>query len=254
MPQLTAEFGVDSNRVRYTTLALFLGLCLGAAFWGIAADVFGRRISFNFTLLIAAIFGIASGGGPTWVGVCALYACLGFGVGGSLPVDGALFLEFLPFASGNLLTLLSVWWPVGQLVSSLLAWVFIVNYSVYWGWRYFVITLGALTFGMFICRFFVFHLFESPKFLLARGRQSEAVAVVHGIAYHNNAKTWLTEDILNAVGGSPETHEKEALSTKDLVKRNLSKFSGSRFKPLFNSKRLGWSTVLIWFIWTTIGM
>lgn len=43
-------------------------------------------------------------------------ACMGLGVGGNLPVDGALFLEFLPFASGNLLTTLSVWWPVGQLI------------------------------------------------------------------------------------------------------------------------------------------
>ena len=34
---------------------------------------------------------------------------------------------------------------------------------------------------MFICRFFLFHLFESPKFLLSRGRQAEAVATVHGI-------------------------------------------------------------------------
>lgn len=49
--------------------------------------------------------------------VCAMFACLGLGVGGNLPVDGALFLEFLPFASGNLLTMLSVWWPVGQLVA-----------------------------------------------------------------------------------------------------------------------------------------
>ena len=44
------------------------------------------------------------------------------GVGGNLPVDGALFLEFLPFASGNLLTMLSVWWPIGQLIASLSKW------------------------------------------------------------------------------------------------------------------------------------
>jgi hypothetical protein len=44
---------------------------------------------------------------------------MGLGVGGNLPVDGALFLEFLPFASGNLLTMLSVWWPVGQLIGRL---------------------------------------------------------------------------------------------------------------------------------------
>lgn len=49
------------------------------------------------------------------------------------------------------------------------------------GWRYLNITIGGLTFLMFVCRFFLFHLFESPKFLLSRGRQAEAVATVHGI-------------------------------------------------------------------------
>ena len=48
--------------------------------------------------------------------VCAMYSVMAMGVGGNLPVDGALFLEFLPFASGNLLTMLSVWWPVGGLI------------------------------------------------------------------------------------------------------------------------------------------
>lgn len=175
-------------------------------------------------------------------------------MGGSLPVDGALFLEFLPFASGNLLTLLSVWWPVGQLVASLIAWGFIVNYSVYWGWRYFVLTMGAITFGMFICRFFLFHLFESPKFLLAKGRQAEAVAVVHGIAYFNKRTTWLTEDILNAIGGHPDVVADDKLTTAQIVKRTLGKFSGDRIGPLFSTRRLGLSTVLIWFIWTTVGM
>lgn len=79
----------------------------------------GRRPAFNFTLLLAGVFGIAAGGAPNWIGTCAMYACLGLGIGGNLPVDGALFLELLPFASGNLLTLLSVWWPVGQLIASL---------------------------------------------------------------------------------------------------------------------------------------
>ena len=107
--------------MRYTTSAAFVGLCVGASFWGIASDVIGRRLAFNATLFLAGVFGLAVGGAPNWVGACALYACLGFGVGGNLPVDGALFLEFLPFASGNLLTLLSVWWPVGQLVASVSA-------------------------------------------------------------------------------------------------------------------------------------
>lgn len=107
------------------------------------------------------------------------------------------------------------------------------------GWRYFTITLGALTFFMFICRFFFFHLYESPKYLLARGRQAEAVATVHGIAYKNKRKTWLTVDILNEVGGDPEVVSNAKLSTGEIIKRKLGSFSGERIAPLFATKRLG---------------
>jgi hypothetical protein len=121
------------------------------------------------------------------------------------------------------------------------------------GWRYFVYIIGCITFFMFICRFFFFHLFESPKFLLSRGRQAEAVAVVHGIAYFNKSKTWLTEDILNQIGGDPEVVN-EKFSTVEIIKRNLSKFSGDHIRPLFNGRSLAMTTILLWFIWSSIGM
>ncbi|KAI9840576.1 MAG: hypothetical protein M1837_001515 [Sclerophora amabilis] len=254
LPQLTAEFGVDENKVRYTTCALFIGLCLGASVWGVASDVIGRRLAFNMTLFLAGVFGLAVGGAPNWIGVCGMFAALGFGVGGNLPVDGALFLEFLPFASNNLLTLLSIWWPVGQLIASLVAWGFIPNFPDDKGWRYFTITLGAMTFTMFSCRFFLFHLFESPKYLLSQGRQSESVAAVHGIAAKNKTKTWLTEEILNEIGGDPEIVTHQKLSTVEIVQRQLSKFSTERIAPLFSTRRLAVSTALIWFCWFAIGM
>jgi len=265
LPQLSVEFGISETEVRYTTLALFLGLCIGASFWGTASDVLGRRLAFNFTLFLAGVFGLASGGGPNWIGTCALYACIGLGVGGNLPVDGALFLEFLPQTSGNLLTLLSVFWPVGNLIASLLAWAYIPNFSCTagqpctreqnMGWRYLILTLGAITFAMFICRFFLFHLYESPKFLLSRGRQAEAVATVYGIASYNNTTTWLTEDILNYVGGDPEaTGEDAKMSTIQIIKHSLGRFSMKRFSALFADKKLGITTALLWFQWTTIGM
>lgn len=119
LPKVSLEFGVSESNIRYTTLALFTGLCIGASFWGTASDIIGRRLAFNTTLFLAGVFGMAAGGGPNWVGTAAILSCLGLGVGGNLPVDGALFLEFLPFASGNMLTMLSVWWPVGQLIASL---------------------------------------------------------------------------------------------------------------------------------------
>ena len=71
---MSAEFGVSESRVRFTTCALFLGLCLGASFWGVASDVIGRRPAFNLTLLITSVFGLAAGGSPNWIGY-ALSSC-----------------------------------------------------------------------------------------------------------------------------------------------------------------------------------
>lgn len=90
-----------------------------------------------------------------------------------------------------------------------------------------------------MCRFFLFHLYESPKFLLSRGRQAEAVATVHGIAYKNKRTTWLSEDILNEIGGVTEAEEKQKLSIGEIVTRNLDKFSTQRIAPLFATKKLG---------------
>lgn len=122
------------------------------------------------------------------------------------------------------------------------------------GWRYLCITMGALTLAMFACRFFLFHLYESPKFLLSRGRQDEAVRTVHALAYKNKVKTWLTVDILNEIGGHPEEVGKPSLSVLEIIKRTLSKFSAERLGPLFHTKRLGFTTAILWFCWATIGM
>lgn len=254
LPSLSAEFGVSEKTVRYTTSSLFVGLCCGSFFWGIGSDIMGRRIAFNVTLLITAVFGIASSYASSWGGVCVLYGALGFGVGGNLPVDGALFLEFLPDASSSLLTLLSVWWPIGQLVSSLFAWLFIAHWPPEQGWRHFVFTIGIVTFVMFIVRFFIFKLLESPKYLLSRGRQAEAVAVVHGIAYRNNAKTWLTTDLLDAVVDDIAPQRSRRLSTKSVLKSKLATLSGDRLRPLFANRKLGLATAIIWFCWATIGL
>ena len=95
---------------------------------------------------------------------------------------------------------------------------------------------------------------ESPKFLLSRGRQEDAVATVYGIAHANNRKTWLTVEVLNEVGGYPEEGREVKLSTSEIFLRSFSKFSTERIGPLFGTKRLGTMTALIWICWATIGM
>lgn len=86
-----AEFGFNPP---YLSLALNTGLFVGAVVWGIGCDVWGRRWSFNITLFLAGVFGIASGGSANFTTLASLFAVCGFGVGGNLPVDSAVFLGY----------------------------------------------------------------------------------------------------------------------------------------------------------------
>jgi MFS family permease len=62
------EFGVSETDSRFATCSLFVGLIIGASFWGIASDAIGRRPAFNMTLCICGTFGLAAGGAPSWIG------------------------------------------------------------------------------------------------------------------------------------------------------------------------------------------
>jgi len=68
------------------------------------------------------------------------------------------------------------------------------------GWRYNLIVLGGMTLFIFFLRYFVFRFHESPKFLLSRGREAEAIAVLHRIAKFNKAPPpTLTMEMFRAI-------------------------------------------------------
>ncbi|KZV77356.1 MFS general substrate transporter [Peniophora sp. CONT] len=261
LPQIQVELPV--SHVEYATLALYAGLIVGASTWGILADVVGRRLSFNVTLFIAGVFGIAAGGAGTFTQLGALIACVGFGVGGNLPVDGAIFLEVIPKTHQWLLTLLSAWWAVGQLFASLVAWPLIDNFSCAsdaspclradnMGWRYSLFLYGGVTFVMFVARFFLFNLQESPKFLVAKGRDEEAIKVLEYIAARNGRTITLTLEKLEAAGGVSD--QPRGLSSLELVRNSLSSFSLGHIKPLFATRTLAINTSLTIALWGLIGL
>lgn len=81
------------------------------------------------TLLIGGIFGVAVGGARDFVTFCSLWAVIGTAAGGNVPVDNMLFLEFLPPSHQYLVTAISAWWILGQLLTSLIGWGLIANFS-----------------------------------------------------------------------------------------------------------------------------
>ena len=188
---ITNEFGPSQPPL--LTLSQNIGLLIGAMFWGFGCDVFGRRWAFNLTLGITAVWGMIAGSAPNFAAIGCFAAFWSFGVGGNLPVDSAIFLEFLPGSHQYLLTVLSVDWALAQVIATLIAWPILGNLtcqegdnnctrSENAGWRWFIITIGGLTLVMWGVRFIAFTIFESPKYLMGKGKDDEAVAVVHEVA------------------------------------------------------------------------
>src|SRR5687768_13451130 len=71
------------------------------------------------------------------------------------------------------------------------------------GWRYLLFTLGGLTLVLWGLRFFVFDLIESPRYLIGKGRDDDAVQVIQKIAAYNGVPIDLTLDKLENCGYSP---------------------------------------------------
>jgi MFS family permease len=254
------------TRAPFLTLAQNIGLLIGAIFWGFGCDIFGRRWAFNLTIGVTAVFGLIAAGSPNFAAIGTFAALWSVGVGGNLPVDSAIFLEFLPGSHQYLLTVLSIDWALAQVFATLVAWPLLGNLtcqqtdtnctkSKNMGWRYFLLAMGGVAMLMFFLRFVCFTIYESPKFLMGKGKDAEAVKIVHEVARRNGKTSNLTLEDLQLcdqlAGPStpvPQSHAQAA------IKRNLQKINTSHVKALFATRKLAFSTSLITLIWAFIGL
>ena len=106
---------------------------------------------------------------------------------------------------------------------------------------------------MFILRFFVFHLYESPKFLMGRGRNQAAVDNIHAIAKYNGTESSLRVGDLDQIDTLYGRNEADTSATA-AVKRNLERFNLSHVRGLFATRRLAFSTGLTISLWGLIGL
>ena len=110
--------------------------------------------------------------------------------------------------------------------------------------------MGLMAMIMFCCRFFLFTLYESPKFLMGRGKDEEAVRVVHEVARRNGKTSNLTLadlEVFNQVG-------QQGTDASAALKRKLEKVNLTHVRALFASPKLARSTSLIMLIWAFIGL
>ena len=202
-------------------------------------------------------------------------------MGGNIPIDTTICLEFIPQNRRFLLALLSIFQPLGVVVTSGICYGFIPKFSCgllpdgtslpscnlvsagkacctkasNMGWRYSLFTLGAITLAAFLLRFVAFRFQESPKFLLYRGRDMDAVRVLHNIAKFNGQQSGITLTMLNALTENyASTQESESDGPvlgagEKQIKSSLGskvKLEFVRYKMLFANFTIARLTILVW--------
>lgn len=96
---LEQELGFGNNQSGNISTSFNAGLTAGAFFWGCLSDIVGRRWAFNLTCLFSSVFGLCLGASNNYNTFLVLTAFVGFGVGGNIPIDTTIVLEFIPQVS-----------------------------------------------------------------------------------------------------------------------------------------------------------
>jgi len=184
MPGMTEEYGLKSPLnpsgtypVSWVALAGIFGTVMGSFLWGYLGDKIGRRAS----ILYAGIGFIATsicGAMPDFFWNLAMCFLMGLAVGGMLPICYALLAETIPARHrGWLMILIGADIAGAYILTSWIAVELVPTYS----WR--ILWLIGLPTGVL---FIMLNRWipESPRFLLASGRDEEAHAVMlrYGVA------------------------------------------------------------------------
>ncbi|KAG8992280.1 hypothetical protein FRB90_001049, partial [Tulasnella sp. 427] len=202
---------------------------------GMGSDLLGRTLAFNSTLLLTGVFGFTSA--YLTVGLkslCVSLFFLGTAIGGSMPTDGTLFIENIPRRKQWLLVALSVFFSFGAVLSAIAGLIIIPSKSCpeqpepcdvatqNKGWRILLSVLSIFTILMFVGRFILFTLEESPRYLVNTGRPAEAVHALQHIAAYNGKVMQIglddvvdaPEPIYSAVSGELELPESPKTPTR----------------------------------------
>jgi putative MFS transporter len=178
VPGMAQEYGLRSPlnpagevSVAYLPLSGIAGTVLGSFVWGWLGDRIGRRSSILFAGIIFIGTSIC-GSMPHYIWNFVMCFIMGLGVGGMLPITYALLAEVIPARHrGWLMVVIGGDIAGAYVITSWLASELVPHFS----WR--VLWLLGLPTGVLLILLNRW-IPESPRYLLARGREAEARAVM----------------------------------------------------------------------------
>ncbi|KAI5949572.1 FGR2 [Candida jiufengensis] len=239
---------------------LAAGLLFGAVFWGFSADLIGRKLAFNISLLLSGLFTIITGTMSSMASYCIFVFLSCFAAGGNLVLDTCVFLEYLPHKNQWLLTFFAFFWGIGQVIAVALAYAFLPGNScesadycpshINKGWRYVYYTNGSIVLFMSLLRLTVINLKETPKFLVSNNRDAEAIEILHDIANKYGRTCSLTLEDLENLGSIKINDDYR----KHIDFRELFNLVKHHISILFSSAKMARSTSLIFLSWFLLGI
>jgi len=220
------EWGLSDAQQAAITGIVFAGIVIGTMFWGLIADIYGRRFAFFGACAFISIGGFLSGASPAWYWLIIFRASAGFGIGGAnVPFD--LLAEFLPPSHrGKFLIYIEYFWTLGSMFVAGIAWASLNSQ----GWRFLAymtalpVTLASI--------FAIAYLPESPRWLMIKNKTEEAERVVRAAA------------LVNGIDMPPFKlhHVIEQTEVKD-----------ASYMDLLRDKNFLNVTVPVWMVWLVFG-
>lgn len=169
---IKTDLGLTAAQAGFVASASFIGMFFGASFAGLAADRFGRKPVFQVSMIAWGLGSLLCGLSSGYTDLLIYRIILGLGMGMELPVALAMVSEFIPSRKrGKYTAILEGFLPVGYVFAGILIYFILPLVS----WRGVFIVLAVPAVFLLIIRRYVP---ESPRWLEARGRFSEANAVV----------------------------------------------------------------------------
>ncbi|XP_053149586.1 synaptic vesicle glycoprotein 2C [Hemicordylus capensis] len=188
LPSAETDMCIPNSGSGWLGSIVYLGMMVGAFFWGGLADKVGRRQSLLICMSVNGFFAFLSSfvQGYGFFLFCRLLS--GFGIGGAVPIVFSYFSEVLAREKrGEHLSWLCMFWMIGGIYASAMAWAIIPHYGwsfsmgsayQFHSWRVFVVMCALPCVSAVVALTFMP---ESPRFLLEVGKHDEAWMILKQI-------------------------------------------------------------------------